>query len=60
MKYSEFQRWLISQGCTIQEARGKGSHRLVQYGDRQTVFPYHGSKEMNERTRLRIIKQLGL
>lgn len=27
MKYSEFQRWLISQGVSIDKTHGKDSHR---------------------------------
>lgn len=58
MKYSEFRRWLKAQGVTFEA--GKGSHFKVTYNGKQTVFPDHGSKEMNEPLRKGIIKQLGL
>lgn len=45
MKYSEFLRYLVSQGCIIENHR-RGSHRKVTLNNKQTVFPYHGSKEM--------------
>lgn len=60
MKYSEFQRWLIAQGVTVNKHGGKGSHRKVTLGDKTTVFPYHGSKEMGEGLRKKIMKDLGL
>lgn len=58
MKYSEFRRWLLQQGVELQP--GKGSHMKAVLGDRQTVFPYHGSKEIGEGLRLKILKDLGL
>jgi mRNA interferase HicA len=59
VKYSEFERWLKSQGVEVIR-NGKGSHRIVKYNDKQSVFPYHGSKEIGEGLRKAIIKQLGL
>jgi mRNA interferase HicA len=58
MKYSEFERWLRRQGVEV--VRQSGSHRVVRLGDKQSVFPYHGSKEMGEGLRKQIIKDLGL
>ena len=49
MKYSEFQRWLISQGVSIDKTHGKGSHRTANLNGKSTTFPYHGSKENRRR-----------
>ncbi|GHC34766.1 mRNA interferase [Kushneria pakistanensis] len=58
MKYSEFWRWLKAQGVTIE--KGKGSHFKVTHGENTTIVPYHGSKEIKEPLRKKIIKDLGL
>lgn len=58
MKYSEFRRWLKAQGVHFVPA--KGSHFKAYYGDRQTVFPDHGAKEIGEGLRKKILKDLGL
>ncbi len=58
MKYSEFRRWLKAQGVMFEP--GKGSHFKVTLGNRQTVFPDHGAKEIGEGLRKKIIKDLGL
>ncbi|MFP4817651.1 type II toxin-antitoxin system HicA family toxin [Providencia hangzhouensis] len=60
LKYSEFRRWLIAQGAELIKAPGGGSHRKVRLNGRQSVFPDHGSKEMPEPLRKKIIKDLGL
>ena len=58
MKYSEFRRWLRGQGATFVAA--KGSHFKVYLGNRQTIFPDHGAKEISEGLRRKILKDLGL
>ena len=58
MKYSEFRRWLGRQGVTFES--GKGSHQLLRYKGRTSVFPNHGSREMSETLRKKILKDLGL
>jgi mRNA interferase HicA len=59
VKYSEFKRWLERQG--VQFVRnGKGSHMMLYYNGKKSVFPSHGAKEMKEGTRLSILKDLGL
>ncbi len=58
MKYSEFRRWLKQQG--VEFVRSAGSHNLLRYKGRTSVFPDHGSKEMSEPLRKKIIKDLGL
>ncbi|OHV12991.1 mRNA interferase [Kushneria phosphatilytica] len=58
MKYSEFRRWLRSQGVIFEPA--KGSHFKVTIDGKTTVFPDHGSKEMPEGLRRSIMKHLGL
>lgn len=60
MKYSEFRRWLIQQGATLIKHRSGSSHFKVYLGNRQSVFPDHGAKEMPEGTRKKIMKDLGL
>lgn len=59
MKYSEYLRYLISIGCTI-EPHKRGSHRKVTLNGKQTVFPYHGSKEMGTYLENKIKKDLGI
>lgn len=58
MKYSEFKRWLERQGLIL--TPGKGSHFLAAYNGRTPVFPFHGSKEIGESLRLKILQDLGL
>lgn len=58
MKYSEFQRWLLEQGATINKKGGKGSHRKVTLNGKSTTFPYHGAKEIGEGLRKKILKDL--
>lgn len=58
MKYSEFRRWLIAQGVELEP--GKGSHFKATFKGNKTVFPFHGSKEISEPLRKKIIKDLGL
>lgn len=60
MKYSEFRRWLLRQGAEFTKAPGGGSHLKVALNGRRSVFPDHGSKEMPEPLRKKIIKDLGL
>ncbi|MBA6092890.1 type II toxin-antitoxin system HicA family toxin, partial [Pseudomonas monteilii] len=47
MKYSEFRRWLEAQGVEFSKA-ASGSHFKIRYKDRQTIFPFHGAKEISE------------
>lgn len=58
MKYSEFQRWLRRQGVSFEP--GKGSHQMARFKGRTSVFPSHGSREMPEPLRRKILKDLGL
>ncbi|CDG16147.1 type II toxin-antitoxin system HicA family toxin [Xenorhabdus doucetiae] len=60
MKYSEFKRWLLQQGAEFKKAPGGGSHQKVNLNGRRSVFPDHGSKEMPEPLRKKILKDLGL
>jgi len=60
MNCKEFRRWLKKQGCVFDECRGKGSHITVRYGNKVTVMPMHGSKELPVGTVTAIKKQLGL
>ncbi|WP_439287577.1 type II toxin-antitoxin system HicA family toxin [Lonepinella sp. BR2904] len=59
MKYSEFLRYLLSQGCEVETLNGT-SHRKVKLNGRQSVFPYHGSREMGKGLEIKIKKDLGL
>ena len=58
MKYSEFKRWLIQQGVELES--GKGSHMKATLNGKQSVFPFHGSKEIGEGLRRKIMKDLCL
>ncbi|UXY10401.1 type II toxin-antitoxin system HicA family toxin [Kosakonia sp. ML.JS2a] len=55
MKYSEFRKWLL-----LIKAPGGGSHFKVKLNGRASVFPFHGSKEIPEPLRKKILKDLGL
>ncbi|KXU38694.1 mRNA interferase [Ventosimonas gracilis] len=59
MKYNEFKRWLQKQGVVFAKS-ASGSHFKIRYGNKQTIFPNHGAKEISEALRKDIIKQLGL
>jgi len=58
MKYSEFIRWLKAKGVVFE--RQRGSHVFVRRGVKTSVVPNHGSKEISESLRRRILKDLGL
>ncbi|UQB43314.1 type II toxin-antitoxin system HicA family toxin [Thiomicrospira microaerophila] len=58
MKSSELRKWLIEQGARFEKA--KGSHFKVYLGDKMTIFPFHGAKEMATGTVNKILKDLGL
>lgn len=58
MKYSELRRWLTKQGVTFEP--GKGSHQMARLKGKTSIFPMHGSKEINESLRKKILKDLGL
>lgn len=60
MKYSEFRRFLLAKGAELLKAPGGGSHLKVRLDGRVSVFPFHGSKEMPEPLRKKIMKDLGL
>lgn len=59
MSYNEFKRWLIAQGVILAR-KEKGSHMIIEFNGKKTVFPNHGKKEIPESTRLKIKKDLGL
>jgi mRNA interferase HicA len=58
MTSRELKRWLEKQGCTF--GTQKGSHLKAYLGDRQTVIPMHGKKEIPTGTLNSIKKDLGL
>ncbi|EPG4502233.1 type II toxin-antitoxin system HicA family toxin [Citrobacter freundii] len=60
VKYSEFRRWLVQQGAEFKKAPGGGSHQKVSLNGMRSIFPDHGSKEMPEPLRKKIMKDLGL
>ena len=57
MKQSEFKRWLAAQGATFKEG---ASHTKVFLNGKQTTLPRHGSHEIGEGLRQKILTQLGL
>lgn len=58
MKYSQFKKWLEQQGVTFQP--GKGSHLIAERNGKTTTVPFHGSKEIGDSLRRKIMKDLGL
>ncbi|WP_429323247.1 type II toxin-antitoxin system HicA family toxin [Pantoea agglomerans] len=50
----------MQQGAILTKHRSGSSHFKVFLGDRQSIFPDHGAKEMPEGTRRKILKDLGL
>jgi mRNA interferase HicA len=54
----ELNRWLKKQGCTF--GMQEGSHLKVYRGDRFTVIPMHGKKELKPGTLRAILRDLGL
>jgi mRNA interferase HicA len=58
MTSAEFKRWLEKRGCTFEP--GKGSHLKVLRGQRASVLPMHGKKEIGKGLENAIKKQLGL
>jgi mRNA interferase HicA len=60
MKYTEFRRWLVKQGCTFEGRESGTGHLIVRYKDKKTPFPMHGSKEIGTGLVFKIKKQLGL
>jgi len=55
---AELKRWLEQQGCLFEQ--GKGSHLKVRPGNRATVLPMHGKKEIGKGLEQRIKKDLGI
>jgi mRNA interferase HicA len=58
MSYSEFRKWLKSQGATFKP--GKGSHFKVTLNGVTTICPDHGKKEMGKGLVEKIKKDLGI
>lgn len=54
----QFKRWLSRLGCTFET--GKGGHLVVRRGDRKSILPMHGKKDMPKGTMEAIKKDLGL
>ncbi|EEZ74623.1 toxin-antitoxin system, toxin component, HicA family [Neisseria lactamica ATCC 23970] len=59
MKYSEFKRWLEARGVEFKSQK-RGSHYNLRLGDKTSVFPFHGSREMGSDLTNKIKKDLGL
>ena len=59
MKYSEFRKWLLSQGVEFTTPK-RGSHQLARLGNKTSVFPNHGSKEIGTGLVKKKKKDLGL
>ena len=58
MNANQFKRWLAEQGCVFEP--GKGGHLKVRRGDRRSVLPMHGRKDLGKGLVEAIKKQLGL
>ena len=59
MKYSQFKKWLKDQGVEFTTQK-RGSHRIIRLGNKTSVFPDHGSKEIGSGLVRKIKKDLGL
>lgn len=59
MKYSEFKKWLLAQGVEFSTAK-RGSHQLIRFNGKTSVFPNHGAKEIGTGLVNKIKKDLGL
>ena len=57
MKQSEFRRWLESQGVVVKDGT---NHLKLYWNGRQSTMPRHPGKEINDKLRKAILKQLGL
>jgi len=51
--------FIVERGVVFAKS-ASGSHFKIRYGNKQTIFPNHGAKEISEALRQDIIKQLGL
>ncbi len=58
MKYSEFHRMIKKNGW--KHLRTKGSHYIYEKDGRTYPVPFHGTKEISEPLRKKIIKEMGL
>ena len=58
MNANQFKRWLAERGCIFEP--GKGGHLKVRRGDRRSVLPMHGQKDLGKGLIAAIKKQLGL
>ena len=54
----QFKRWLGKQGCSFES--GHGGHLIVRRGDKKSVLPMHGKRDMKKGTMEAIKKNLGL
>ena len=58
MSSDELKRWLKKQGCTF--GLQEGSHLRVHLGNKFTVLPMHGKKQVRPGTLRAILRDLGL
>ncbi|HEY2453178.1 MAG TPA: type II toxin-antitoxin system HicA family toxin [Scandinavium sp.] len=57
MKQREFRQWLARQGALFVDGT---NHLKIYLAGRQSVMPRHPGKELNEKLRKAIMKQLNL
>lgn len=61
MRPKDLLRRLAKLGAEIVQGRGKGSHVLVRYGDRQATVPVHGGgRELGPVFIKKLARQLGI
>jgi mRNA interferase HicA len=58
MKYNEFHRLIKRQGW--ESVRQTGSHVIYEKDGIRYPVPHHGTKEIPEPLRLKIVKEMGL
>ncbi len=58
MNSKQAKRYLAAKGCRFEP--GKGSHLIVRLGNKRSVLPMHGSKEIGVGLWKENLKQLGI
>jgi len=57
MKTNEFKRFLEKLGVDVKKGT---NHWKLYYNGKQSTLPRHPSKELNEKTKIAILKQLNI
>lgn len=60
MKYAELHRMIRRNGWRLLVGEGKGSHYIYEKNGLRYPVPFHGSKEIGEGLRKKIVKEMVL